>query len=121
MAKRYLETRASFAIDCVSSLLTGIYVAYTFSPGGVSAGFTAVPTPATFALIGELLGGHIAWRDARTNVISLAISVAIVTIVHLPFARAARRARERNRQFDERQRTAPLRAEHRRNSGNHDN
>jgi hypothetical protein len=80
--------------------MTGVYVTYPFAPGAISAGFSAIPAPATLALIGELFQRPREWQDMRISVISLAISFLAVTIVHFPFARATRRRRETDRQFD---------------------
>jgi hypothetical protein len=102
--KRSLTKQVGFSARFASSLLSGFYIAYTFAPGGISAGFAAIPTPASFALIGTLMGRRIVWSDVRPNLVPLVLSFVIVTIVHFPLACASRRARERDRQFDERQR-----------------
>ena len=101
-AKRRLELRGGLAAHCWSSVLTGVYVSYTFAPGGVSAGFTAVPTPATFGLMADLSRRPFEWNNANLNLLSLVISFIIISIVHFPFARAARQARESDRKFNER-------------------
>jgi hypothetical protein len=61
----------------------------------------AVPVPASFALTGAFLARSREWHDIRTNLMSFAVCFAIVTVVHFPFARAARRSREADRQFAE--------------------
>jgi hypothetical protein len=103
-AKRSLEARLTRGRAVLSSALTGLYITYTFAPAAISAGFAAVPVPASFALALEVLGLHPRWADMRPSILSLAVCFVVVTVVHYPFACAARRARERDRLFDAAQR-----------------
>jgi uncharacterized protein YijF (DUF1287 family) len=102
--KRRLESRITVGRALVSSALTGVYVTYTFAPSGISAGFVAVPVPATLGLVTDLLSRHARWSDIRLHVLSLAVCFVLVTVVHYPFACASRRAKERDTRFDAAQR-----------------
>jgi hypothetical protein len=104
--KRRLEAKRRLLAYALSSALTGLYLAYTFAPGAVSGGFVAIPLPAVAAVALESLDPRRGWSDIRPNVVSFAVSVAVITIVHFPFACASRRGKERDRAFDAARRKA---------------